>query len=648
MFRFQFGLLWLLAFFASFDRMIPAAAFDAADPDAGETGPDIEEGRKFWSFQPLGQFKPPAVERDDWARSPIDRFILSRQEQERISPAAIAGRYKLIRRARFDLTGLPPRPEEVVDFVLDLAPDAYERLLDRLLASPQYGERWARHWLDLARFAESNGFEKDEDRPAAYHYRDFVIRSLNQDLPYDEFVQWQIAGDQLRPHDPLTRTATGFLVAGVENIVQSIKEFERDRYDKLDDMASTIGTTMLGLTIGCARCHDHKYDPISQRDYYRFVSSFEQTASREIMLGSQETGTKAYAAVDVGDEVRKVEKNFNVGTDQEKFVLEARVHFLERGDVNAKLEVATQSFPQVLMRGGFREDHWQKPTSANEQSPPPRVTLAHWITDVSHGAGNLLARVMVNRLWQHHMATGLVATPSDFGQRGERPTHPELLDWLASDLVSSGWGLKWMHRRMMASSVYMQTHRHDEHLARVDPENRLIWRRPLRRLEAEAIRNTMLATSGQLDRSMHGPGTLDQSSHRRSIYLTVKRTKLIPMLRMFDCPDALQGIGRRPTTTVAPQSLMLLNSEQVRAHARKFASRLDAACGSKLDRMIEHGLLVAFSRLPADEELHRIRRFVQQQAASYQQADNIQDGQIAAMTDLCQLLFCSNEFIYVE
>ena len=384
MVRFHFGLLWLLFFFAGFDHMIPVAASDAADPDAGETGLDIEEGRKFWSFQPLGQFKPPVVERDDWARSPIDRFTLSRQEQERISPAAIVDRYKLIRRARF---------------------------------------------------AESNGFEKDEDRPAAYHYRNFVIRSLNQDLPYDEFVQWQIAGDQLRPQDPLTRTATGFLVAGVENIVQSIKEFERDRYEKLDDMASTIGTTMLGLTIGCARCHDHKYDPISQRDYYRFVSSFQQTASREIMLSSQETGTKVYAAVDVGDEVRKVDQNVNVGTDHEKFVLEARVHFLERGDVNAKLEVATQSLPQVFMRGGFREDYWQKPTSANGQSPPPRVTLAHWVEQgvrfiqiYSGGTDN-------HKSWDAH--NNLTGNHSQFAAETDQPIAALLADLKARGLFDS-------------------------------------------------------------------------------------------------------------------------------------------------------------------------------------------------------------------
>jgi hypothetical protein len=592
---------------------------------------DIEAGRKFWSFQPLADPKPPQVKNETWVRTPIDRFILAQQEKHGLRPSAVAERYKLVRRAYFDLLGLPPAPAEVKAFAADDSPKAYEQMIDRLLESQHYGERWARHWLDLARFGESNGFEMDEDRGAAYHYRDFVIKALNQDMPYDQFVRWQIAGDLLKPDDSMARTATGFLVAGVENIIQSKKEFERDRYDKLDDMVSTLGTGLLGLTVGCSRCHDHKYDPIPQRDYYRLAASFGKTISREIQIDGQ----KVYAAVDVGGD-----------SLPGRFALKSDVYFLTRGDVAAKQDVVTQSFPQVLMRSGHRADLWQ--TGSSDKTLAPRAAVAHWITDAENGAGHLLARVIVNRLWQHHLGTALVATPSDFGIRGKLPTHPELLDWLAGELIRNRWKLKPIHLLIMTSSVYMQTQAKHADNRRIDPENRFLWRRSLQRLEAETIRDAMLAVAGKIDTKAFGRGTLDENSTRRSIYFTVKRSKLIAMLQLFDAPDTIQSIGNRQTTTVPPQSLLLVNNRRVRNWAVALRQRIERAGKKDLDDAIREGYVIALSREPTDEQLARMRSFINEQSADYQSRHSKDEARSLAMDDFCHSLMCMNEFIYIE
>jgi hypothetical protein len=621
-----------------FVKWVEMGAPDPRDGDGSEplvagakSKIDIEAGRKFWSFQPLAAPQPPQVKYETWVRRPIDRFILAEQEKRGLKPSAIAERSKLVRRAYFDLLGLPPVPADVKAFVADDSPKAYEQLIDRLLDSQHYGERWGRHWLDLARFGESNGFEMDEDRGAAYHYRDFVIKALNQDMPYDQFVRWQIAGDLLKPDDSMARTATSFLVAGVENIIQSKKEFERDRYDKLDDMVSTLGTGFLGLTVGCARCHDHKYDPIPQRDYYRLAASFGKTISREIQIGGQ----RVYAAVDAGGD-----------SLPGRFPLRSDVYFLTRGNVAAKQDVVTQSFPQVLMRSGHRADRWQ--SGSSDKTLAPRAAAAHWITDVENGAGHLLARVIVNRLWQHHLGTGLVTTPSDFGMRGQPPTHPQLLDWLAGELIRNGWRIKPIHRLIMTSSVYMQSQAEHADNRRIDPVNRFLWRRSLQRLEAETIRDAMLTVAGKLDPTMFGRGTLDENSTRRSIYFTVKRSKLIAMLQLFDAPDALQSIGNRQATTVPPQSLLLLNNGRVRNWAVALRQRIERAGKKDLDDAIREGYLIALSREPTDEQQARMRSFINGQSADYQSLHSKDEARSLAMDDFCHSLMCMNEFIYIE
>ena len=634
---------------AVIDDFVKWVEMGAPDPrDGNSAGPlvaesktkiDIEAGREFWSFRPLADPQPPQVKNESWVRTPIDRFVLAEQEKRGLRPSALAERYKLVRRAHFDLIGLPPAPADVAAFVADDSPKAYERLIDQLLESPHYGERWARYWLDLARFAESNGFEKDEDRPAAWHYRDFVIKALNQDMAYDQFVRWQIAGDLLEPDEPLARTASGFLVAGVENIVQSAKEVERDRYDKLDDMVSTLGTALLGLTVGCARCHDHKYDPIPQRDYYRLVASFGKTISQEIVVDGQ----RVYAATDVRGDLPAAR---DIGSSRDNFILKSDVYFLPRGDVAAKQDVVAQSFPQVLMRGGHREDHWQR--DGTDKVIAPRAAVAQWITDIEHGAGNLLARVIVNRLWQHHMGAALVATPSDFGIRGQPPTHPDLLDWLARQLIRNQWRLKPIHRLIMTSAVYLQTQGEQADNRRIDPANRFLWQRRLQRLDAETLRDAMISVAGKLDTRAFGRGTLDDNSMRRSIYFTVKRQHMIPLLQLFDAPDALQSIANRQTTTVAPQALMLLNNDRIRNWAVDFRQRIERDGNLELDNALRLGYQIALSRGPTNEELAAMRSFVNDQSADYQAGHGKDEARSLAMDDFCQLLICMNEFFYVE
>jgi len=329
-----------------------------------------------------------------------------------------------------------------------------------------------------------------------------------------------------------------------------------------------------------------------------------------------------------------------------RFSPKSDVHFLTRGDVSAKRDVVTQSFPQVLMRGGHHADRWQSDRS--DKTRAPRAAVAHWITDVENGAGHLLARVIVNRLWHHHLGTSLVATPSDFGTRGQPPTHPELLDWLAGELIRNGWRLKPIHRSIMTSSVYMQSRSDHAANRRIDPGNHFLWQRPLQRLEAEAIRDAMLSVAGKLDTRMFGRGTLDENSTRRSIYFTVKRSKLIGMLQLFDAPDSIQSIGSRQTTTVAPQALLLVNNGRVRTWAVSLRQRIEGAGKKDLNDAIREGYLIALSREPADGELARMRSFVNEQIADYQSKHNQEDSRSLAMDDLCHSLMCMNEFFYIE
>jgi mono/diheme cytochrome c family protein len=700
-----------------------------------------EADRHFWSFQPLKRAEPPSLKSQGWCRTPIDRFIMAKLEGKGLAANTAADRGKLIRRAYFDLIGLPPTPAEVEAFIADSAPDVYDKLIDRLLASPHYGERWGRHWLDLARFAESHGYEQDYDRPSAYHFRDFVIRALNADMPYDQFVRWQIAGDELAPDNPLALMATGFLAAGTHATQITANQVEKERYDELDDMAATIGTSMLGVTIGCARCHDHKFDPLPQNDYYRLLSTFTTTVRSEIDVDLQPERYKhTKAAFDRAHAVllkalREIEvqlparlerwlatnaapapARLSVGpitldiarifvtpavrhTEADKAILmlwyrtidpewqklnkavfdhlqqepkpkltkmlvcsegvkPLRLHtqgadffdktyFLRRGDLSQKVGEASQGFLQVLTRAPDQEKHWQLPPPKGWRTSYRRLSLARWITDPDQGAGHLLARVIVNRLWQHHIGRGIVATPSDFGAQGERPTHPELLDWLATELINQGWRLKPLHKLIMTSAVYMQTEDSDSSRAAADPNNLLNWRRSRRRLEGEVIRDAMLAVSGTLDRTMFGPGSLSESHRRRSIYFTIKRSQLIPLMILFDGPDTLQSMAARPSTTTAPQAMALMNNPQVRSYAHAFARRLLTQGSKSAPEAVRSSYWIALGRPPAGDELVDSMAFIQQQTDSYRSAGKA-DAQELALADYCQALISLNEFIYVD
>jgi hypothetical protein len=572
-------------------------------PDGSDVlDPRTEQAKKHWAFQRLHAVPEPAVRTSNWARTPIDRFILAKLEAAGLEPQLRAKPRQLIRRITFDLIGLPPTPDEVFEFTsaADTDPQAaLAALVGRLLKSPHYGERWGRHWLDVARYADSDGQESDRDRPGAYHYRDFVIRAFNDEMPFDQFVRWQLAGDEYEPQDPAAVAATGFLTAGPFAALPEklmAEERIRERYNELDDMLSTIGTGFLGLTLGCCRCHDHKYDAIPARDYYRIMCALHSGQRGEVSLGS--SNEKALAFHDLGP------------TPQPTWLF-PRANFHDR-------EHPVQlGFVSVLTDGKTPDEYWKeaREQSLAKGSTNQRQALADWMTDVEHGAGALLARVFVNRLWQHHFGQGLVRTVGDFGARSEPPTHPELLEWLAWDFAQNGWHIKRLHTMIVLSAVYQQVSS-----ARATPpadsENRLLWKMPLRRLEGEILRDSMLAVSGTLNATSYGPavkppiaaeamlarnvqdpypGNIEDGPAvwRRSIYLFHKRVVPYPLLQAFDKPDAQQSCGRRDNTTVAPQALAILNDQFVRNVAFEFADRLLKDAGGDLAQSIERGYQLA-------------------------------------------------------
>jgi hypothetical protein len=611
----------------------------AADPRTGpavavaKRADDGDAAKQHWAFRPLDTSKPPEVEDKAWVRTPIDQFILARLEEAKLKPTPAAAKEKLIRRAYFDLWGLPPAPADIDAFVKDASPDAYTKLIDRLLENDHYGERQARHWLDVVRFAESGGYEFDKDRPNAFHYRDFVIKAFNEDMPYNQFVRWQIAGDLLQPGEFLATSATGFLVAGPFPGQTTAKTNEITRYDHLDDMVSTIGSGMLGLSLGCARCHDHKFEPITQEAYYRLTACLAHTDFVEAKLGPEQVpafvATEKPGGIAYGNE-----------GGQPPVVINA-VHFLMRGEPDKKNGVAKPGFIPALMHTPKQEKSWTLPPPGLDLPPiHPRVALGSWMTDVREGAGSLLARVIVNRLWQHHMGRGLVATPNDFGRQGDAPTHPELLDWLADELVRGGWKLKPIHKLIMNSATYRQGSTAPATTLQADPQNRLWSRRLTQRLEAEAIRDALLAVSGTLEPTMYGRGTLDQNVPRRSVYLTVKRSLPIPILQLFDAPEAIQSTGARQTTTVAPQALAMMNSPFVRFHAEKLAQRHAPKAPDLLPRSIEEIYRTALGRRPTAAEKKTAQTFIAKQAA-------LGRGNLA-LADYCQVVFCLHEFVYVD
>jgi hypothetical protein len=620
--------------------------------------PRLERARSHWAFQKLRSVEPPTVKERGWPRTAIDRFVLAGLEAKGLQPAEQVALRKLVRRIYFDVVGLPPTPEELDTVCNASDPEAaYAALVDRLLASPHYGERWGRHWLDVARYADSNGQEGDQDRPHAWRYRDFVIQALNDDLPFNTFVRWQLAGDEYEPENVTACVATGFLTAGPHTVLENTfleEERLRNRYNELDDMLGTIGTGMLGLTIACARCHDHKYDAIPARDYYRMLAALHSGDRQEVKLGP-----KKIEALVFRDTTSEPKPTWLFG----------------RGDFYDRKRPVTLGFLEVF---GQRpsEEYWSAARTANAptSSTFQRKALGEWMTDVENGAGALVARVIVNRIWQHHFGEGLVRTPGDFGVRSEAPSHPELLEWLAHDLVDHGWQLKRLHRQILTSAVYRQAGTYDAAKAQVDPENRLLWRMRPRRIEAEILRDALLEVSGKLNRETLGPPfkpliakeaqvarnlktpyTADPEEGpqnlRRSIYMFHKRVIPYPLLAAFDRPDSLQSCSRRDATTVAPQALALLNDPFVRSRALDFADRLLSETKEDHSAAIRRAFALALSRAPTSTEQLAALEFLSAQIDRRRQRDekaSSPDIHRLAMADFCQAVFGLNEFMYVD
>lgn len=621
--------------------------------------------RRHWAFQPRKPIVPPAL-KDPWIKNPVDAFILAGLQKAGLKAAAEADRITLIRRVTYDLHGLPPTPEEITAFVNDRGPKAYERLVDRLLASPRYGEQWARHWLDVVRFAESDGYEYDTHRPDAYRYRDYVIASFNADKPYDLFLKEQLAGDEIDPKNDTLLVASGFNRLGPLRKNAGNQDVASSRTEVLTEMANIVGASILGMTMGCARCHDHKFDPIRQSDYYRLQGYFAQTHSNDIVVASPEEQSKYKETMaPLEAETRKLRFAMRRASEEEKGKILTRLEEIDEvipsppaAMYAVKNDVKTMTPIHLLAAGDYRnkgakvgmrppgvllpEDTPELPLEADK----PRERLAEWITDP---ANPLPSRVMVNRIWGYHFGRAIVATPNDFGKMGLKPTHPELLDWLANEYVKGGWQMKPLHRMLMTSSTYRQSSGSNAG-AEKDPENKLLWKMNRRRLAAEEIRDTMLAVSGRLNPKAGGPSvmikideelikdlkrpqywvtTRDRSEHdRRTIYLIYKRNLIMPFNQVFDAPDTLLSCARRDQSTHAPQALELLNGTLSNALAVAFSKRLT---GDK----VEQAFRLATGRAPNPKERLLSKKY-------------LDDPDPAAVTEFALSLFNSNAFLYVD
>jgi mono/diheme cytochrome c family protein len=584
-----------------------------------------EQDRAYWAFQPIRRPTVPEVCNRTWSSGAIDNFILARLEAKGVKPNSAATKRELIRRAYFDLIGLPPPPEEVTAFVNDRAPDAWERLVDRLLASPQYGERWGRHWLDVVRFAQSNGYERDDEKPFAWRYRDYVIDAFNSDKPYDRFIKDQLAGDELDEVTDEARIATGFYRLGVWD--DEPDDARQAVFDELDEILTTVGQAFLGVTVNCARCHDHMFDPISQRDYYSLLSFIQNIKGYE--TAKLEPGSADFMPLIGGSKANGHGWALAV---RERGGDAPKTHVLIRGSAGTPGDEVQPGFLTVLTSSAAK----LPAARSNKSSCGRRRVLADWIASASNP---LTARVLVNRLWQHHFGRGIVPTPNDFGKAGLPPSHPELLDWLAAEFQAGGWRIKRIHRLIMLSNAYRLSSKADRPEAcAVDEGNELYWRQSLRRLEAEAIRDSALAVSGDLNSQMGGRGVFPplgkeviagqsrpgfgweiqrgRELDRRSVYLFIKRNLLVPVLENFDYSNTAQPLGSRPVTTVAPQALMLLNSDFMLERADRFADRIQQEAGTDPRNQVVRAYALALGRTPTAGEEKVATDYLAQQAGA--------------------------------
>ena len=740
----------------------PAEQAPAVVTTAVDKKPQFETVRKsHWAFQPLTNPVPPAVRNAAWPKSPIDAFVLAKLEEHKIAPAPAADQRTLLRRVYLDLIGLPPTLGEQQRFLDDASPNALEKVVDDLLSRPQYGERWGRHWLDVARFGESQGYERDDPKPFAWRYRQYVIDSFNADKPYTQFVTEQLAGDEMPDSNAQTQTATSFLRIGPFDTIAA--DGKLARYDQLDDIVGTTSAAFLGQTVRCARCHDHKFEPFAQADYYKLLAVFEPLTARSRdgkdvpLVGnaaelaeyqkSQEqfdgqsapivahsdslkiaiaqaafkrdpkpTGldpkritelenliaivnksapsrtksdtemlprarrkideaAKQFAGKDQKVELEKIEKDLAAidakrppGNRAYIFTEETTkppaTHLFYRGDCNKAGPEIAAGVPTVL--GG---DSLAPPTPTDKTSGR-RLWLANWMT----GPGQpLLARVMANRIWQYHFGHGLVETSNDFGLHGDPPTHPELLEYLANQLVQGSWTVKRLHKMIVLSSVYQTSASFRMNVA--DPEGRLLWHWRTHRLEAEIIRDSILAVSGQLNLQGGGPSVFpplaqkivgdsagfewkisdERQSARRSVYVYVKRNVAVPELDVMGMPDASSSTARRTITTTALQSLMLLNSKFANDQAIHLAQLIEKQAGSDSELQIQQAFERTLCRPPTPQELSSSLEFLSTQptltASKAHRQGSLRQGsgqalQPSPLASLCLVLLNTNEFVY--
>ncbi len=704
---------------------------ESEDPQINETT------RNHWSFKAVKRPQTPSVKNASWVRNPIDAFILARLEAKGIKPNRPVARAALIRRAYYDLIGLPPSPQRVEAFVKNNSPTAYEDLIDELLDMPQYGEKWARHWLDLVHYAESNSFERDNPKPEVWRYRDYIIRSLNSDKPYTQFIREQLAGDELEHVTPDSIIATGYYRLGLWD--DESADPPQTRFDELDDWVTVTSQAMLGLTMDCARCHDHKLDPIPQVDYYRFLAFFRDIRSFQhgrdgmgkrfnagnwhinlsrfishdklkqgkdgaiVDEGKLERLNKELAAMEktiaaklpggVRDDFKYESNRVAVVKEHRKLITNriakqylamweerqalktakqandikvlcitadtkpAPTHLMVRGNPYAPGKEVKPGFPQVL---GFPDPEIQEPMPG-QQSAGRRIVLANWIASEKNP---LTARVIVNRIWQHHFGQGIVESTSNFGLQGTKPTHPQLLDWLATEFVNQGWKFKALHRTIMLSNTYRMSSALNQVGYNIDPKNELLWGFRMRRLTAEEIRDSVLAANGTLNGKMYGPSIYpeipravlagqsrpganwrtsnEQERARRSIYIHIKRSLIVPMIESFDGADTDNTCPVRFVTTQPTQALGMFNSEFMSKQAEKLANRVTKDAGANPQDQVAKAIELITQRSARSSEIKRGVQLL----ADLKREDGVNDAQ--ALKFYCLMLYNLNEFIYLD
>jgi hypothetical protein len=675
---------------------------------------DFEKARKFWSFQPVKDPTPPNLKETAdiaWSKTPIDRFMKAKLAEKKLTPAGLASKRVLIRRATFDLTGLPPTPEDVAAFVADLSPNAFDKVIDRLLASQQYGERWGRHWLDVVRYADTCGDNSDFPVPDAYRYRNWVIHAFNDDMPYDEFLRQQIAGDLLPVRNdsagkPMAEDRNAKIVAtGYLAIARRFGSGAADLNLTIDDTIDNVGKAMLGLSVACARCHDHKFDPIPSRDYYALYGIFESSKypfpgtelypHAKDFVALSATGAPARAAQRLKsyqDETSQLEHRieaFNNGREGKELSKEDKDKEIQR--MKDRMATLERNFPVVakayaMSEGTPRDANIQRkgdPTKKGEEVPrgflevlggqivPPdekgsgRRELADWMTDPSNP---MTARVMVNRIWQHHFGKGIVGTPNDFGIRGDAPVNPELLDWLASRFRESNYSVKAMHRLIMRTRAYRMASDTDAVTAtanmKVDAKNDYLWRFDRRRLDAEEVRDAILAVAGDLDSAMGGPHpfppeiTFRYTQHKqffatydtkqRSVYLMQQRLRKDPFLGTFDGSDPNASTPVRVAQETSLQALAMLNSGFVEEQADLLAVRAGMAFSTEPER-ITYTYRLLFGRVPAPAELLDCQNYLYRARVAFKDSGLPGEKQPrSALASLMHALLASDEFVFVD